>query len=111
MSDPQERRRARRVEASGHVVLTGEAGTLTGQLRDLSVDAALLEAPESWPLGSTVELDLTLPGDPDHLHLQGEVIRHAVLENGGRGMAILFADMPPNAATRIDLFLARQERP
>ena len=93
------------------MVLNGEAGPLSGQLRDLSVDAALLEAPESWPLGASVEMELTIPGDAALLRLPGQVIRHAELEDGGQGMAILFLDVPPNAATRIDLFLARQERP
>jgi hypothetical protein len=111
MSGAQERRRSRRFEASGTVVLSGQAGTLRGELRDLSVDAVLIEAPECWPLGASVEMALTLPGDPAALPLQGQVIRHADLDGGGRGMAVLFTDVPPNAATRIDLFLARQERP
>jgi hypothetical protein len=108
--DPAERRRSRRVEASGIAVLTAEAGTLTGHLRDLSTDAALVEMPEAWPAGTVVEMELTLPGDPALLRLGGQVVRHAELEGGRRGMAVLFTDLPPNAATRIDLFLARQER-
>ena len=106
-----ERRRSRRVETSGVAVLQGDPGRLEGQLRDLSVDAALMEVPGTWAVGTAVEIELTLPGDPAPLRLQGQVIRHAELEEGRTGLAVLFGDVPPHAATRIDLYLARQEQP
>jgi hypothetical protein len=51
-----------------------------------------------------------LPDDDVELRLTGQVIRLA--EDAGQPqMAVLFSDLPPTAATRIDLFLARQSEP
>jgi hypothetical protein len=106
-----ERRRHPRVEADGDVHVSAGGSTRTGRLRDLSVDATLIETEESWPVGTEVEIEMTLDGDTAALQLAGEVIRLAPAEGGLQAMAVLFRDLPPSAATRIDLYLDRQARP
>jgi hypothetical protein len=72
------------------------------------VDAVLVEGERSWPVGTTVELSFTLPGPRAVLGLHGTVIREAEGEAAGRLMAVLFSDLPPAAATAIDLFMDAQ---
>ena len=102
-----ERRRHPRIEVDAPVRVLSSGAVIAGRLRDLSVDATLVEAPLVWPIGSEVTLELTLPDDDVELRLSGQVIRLG--EDAGQPqMAVLFSDLPPTAATRIDLFLARQ---
>lgn len=106
-----ERRRHPRVSVDVPVTLTSADGTtLEGHLRDLSIDAVLVDTATNWPLGTAVSLELTLPGDNAPLRVPGTVIRHANGEGANPGMAVLFSDLPPNAATRIDLYLDRHDR-
>jgi hypothetical protein len=106
-----ERRRHPRVEADGDVQVTSGGSMRVARLRDLSVDATLVEIDEAWAVGTEVGMELTLPGDGAALALAGEVIRLAPGEDGRHLMAVLFKDLPPSAATRIDLYLDRQSRP
>jgi hypothetical protein len=102
-----ERRRHPRIEVDAPVRVHSGAAVIEGRLRDLSMDATLIEAARTCPIGTAVDLELTLPDDDVELRLTGQVIRLA--DDGDQPqMAVLFSDLPPTAATRIDLFLARQ---
>ncbi len=103
-----ERRRHPRVRVDVAVQITAEDRAISGHLHDLSVDATLLEAPQAWPVGTAVRLAFELPDGGGSLDLAGTVIRVAEGEGQGQAMAVLFADLPPAAATRIDLFMGRR---
>ena len=76
-----------------------------GRLKDICRDAALVEAHRLGPLDSRMALSLELPG-AGAVEVTGRVIRHAAGEGDARGMAVLFSDLTPATATRIDLFLS-----
>jgi hypothetical protein len=104
-----ERRRHPRVEVNVVVHVTAGDDVAGGRMHDISVDAVLLEAPRSWPVGTTVGLGFTLPGMQAPVSLSGTVIRETAEADGGaRLMAVLFTDLPPATATAIDLFMAGQ---
>lgn len=102
-----DRRRHPRLEIDAPVRVLSGFEAIEGRLRDLSIDATLIEAEKTWPMGTDVTLELTLPDDDVALQLSGQVIRLAS-DGPQPGMAVLFSDLTPDAATRIDLFLARQ---
>jgi PilZ domain-containing protein len=74
-------------------------------VRDLCRDAALIEAHHECALDTRMVVSLDLPG-VGRLEVTGRVIRLAAGEGDARGMALLFIDATPAAATRIDLFLS-----
>jgi hypothetical protein len=78
---------------------------LTGLLRDICRDAALVESQRTWPLGTTVALALEPAGDQEAMEVIGTVVRIASVQGEPRGMAVLFSDLAPAAATRIDLLI------
>jgi hypothetical protein len=84
-----------------------EGRSFPGRLKDICRDAALIEAHEACPLGTPVSLTLNLPG-AGAVEVAGRVIRLAAGEGDARGIAVLFTEATPAAATRIDLFLSRE---
>ncbi len=104
-----ERRRAPRIAVDVLVQLAVEGTVIPGRLRDISPDAVLVDAGKSWPLGTAVDVTLELPEESGDLTVSGQVVRLAPGENDTHGMAVLFTDLPPAAATRIDLFVARHQ--
>lgn len=77
------------------------------RVRDICRDAALIEAHHACALDTRVVVSVDLPG-AGRLEITGHVIRLSAGEGDARGMALLFIDATPAAATRIDLFLARE---
>jgi hypothetical protein len=88
------------------VRVEAEGATLTGRLHDICRDAALVESPRSWPLGTPVTVAFELPGTGGPLLVSGTVARLAAAPDGMSGMAILFTQLTPAAETRIDFFFA-----
>ena len=103
-----ERRRSPRKPADLPVRCLVEGRAFPGRLRDICRDAALVDVHEAVPLDARVALTVDLPG-AGAVEVAGRVIRLAEGEGDARGIAILFADATPTAATRIDLFLSRQD--
>ena len=85
---------------------TAQGQTFPGHLKDICRDAALVESHHICPLETRVVLSMELPGNEGAVDIGGKVIRLAAGEGDARGMAILFTDLSPAAATRIDFFLA-----
>ena len=83
--------------------------TLMARLRDVCRDAAYVEANRMLPLETPVSVAMELPGTGGPLEVRGTVIRLAPGEEGTHGMAILFQDVTPAAALRIDFFISQQE--
>ena len=101
-----ERRKHPRYEADVPVRLTVEGQAFVGRLRDVCRDAALVEVHGRWPLGTPVRLAMELPGTEWPLVVAGTVIRVAPGEGDATASAVLFSDLTPAAATRIDFFIA-----
>ena len=103
-----ERRKSPRKAAELPARFAVEGRAYPARLKDICRDAALIEAHEVFPLETRVVLTLDLPG-AGVVEVAGRVIRLAEGEGDARGMAILFTDATPTAATRIDLFLSRTD--
>jgi hypothetical protein len=101
----QERRRHPRVAADVPVHILDQGTEHQARLRDICRDAALVEAPQTWPLESELGLKMALPGINEVIEVKGRVIR---LEPSVNGIAILFTEVTPLAGMRIDFFVALQ---
>src|SRR5262245_9831742 len=105
-----DRRRNPRFRVTVPVRLSVGGDLLPGLLRDVCRDAALVESPRALALGTAMRLETELPETGGAFEVAGRVIRLAEPEGEVHPLAVLFTDVSPSAATRIDLFLARQER-
>ena len=103
-----DRRRSPRKAADLPVRCLVDGRSFPGRLRDICRDAALIDAHERLPLDTRVVLTVELPS-AGTVDVAGRVIRHVEGEGDAKGMAILFTGATPAAATRIDLFLSREE--
>jgi hypothetical protein len=104
----QERRRHPRIPVDVPVRILDQGKEHQARLRDICRDAALVEAPQSWPLESELGLKMALPGINEVIEVKGRVIRLGAVEAGGHGIAILFTDVTPLAGMRIDFFVSLQ---
>lgn len=104
-----ERRRNARFKLTVPVRLTVAGEELPGLLRDICRDAALVESPRALDLDTAALLGTELPDTGGPFEVAGRVIRVADAEGEIHPLAVLFTEVSPSAATRIDLFLARQE--
>jgi hypothetical protein len=86
--------------------LTVESATFAGHLRDICRDAAWIESERGCAPGTEIALAVELPGTGGPMIIEGRVIRVAPGEKAPNGMAILFKDLSPASATRIDFFIA-----
>ena len=106
----QERRRSTRYELKAPVRLGLGDETLPGLLRDICRDAALVESPREIALETPVTLVMELPSIGGALQVTGRVVRSLAAEGDIHPLAILFTDLPPAVATRIDLLLGQLEQ-
>jgi hypothetical protein len=105
----EDRRRSPRVVVDTPLRLTAGSFPAEGRLKDICRDAALVEVESPQSLGAFVTLALDLPGTGEGpVTVSGQVIRVAPGEGGSHGAAVLFADVTPQAAARIEFFLALQ---
>lgn len=103
----QERRRTPRRDVDVPALLKLAERTLEVRLHDICRDAALVETDDAaLDVGAVVGLSLALPGLPLPIDLTGRVIRAAAGEVRARALAVLFDEVPPGDATRIDFFVA-----
>jgi hypothetical protein len=105
----KERRRSRRVAVDVPARLTVGGETLDGRLHDICRDAALVLAGRSWPLETPMGLEAELPGVPGRVRASGRVVRLAAAEQGQHGMALLFDELAPESALRIELYISDRE--
>jgi hypothetical protein len=108
-ANPVERRKQPRFSVDVPARLTVEGATFPGHLRDVCRDAAWVESEHGCALGTEIALAVELPGTGGPILVEGRVIRVAPGDTAPNGMAILFKDLPPASATRIDFFIALQD--
>jgi hypothetical protein len=101
----RERRKSPRHVVDLPARCTTDGVSFPGRVKDICRDAALVEAHHPCPVEARIVLAMTLPGG-DTLELAGRVIRVAPGEGDARGLAVVFTDATPAAATRIDLLLS-----
>src|SRR5262245_12121150 len=106
----EERRKSPRYSVEIPVRLTARGASYPGRLRDVCRDAALVEVDRAWSLETPVALAMELPGTGGPLEVLGRVVRLVPPTAPGapHGIAVLFTDVSPAAATRIDFFIALQ---
>jgi Tfp pilus assembly protein PilZ len=107
-ASPAERRRQPRFDVDVSVRLTSGGVSFAGLLCDICRDAAWVESQRSCALGEQVAMAVELPGTGGPMMIEGRVTRVAPGERAPNGMAILFSDLSPMVATRIDFFVALQ---
>src|SRR5262245_14269005 len=103
----EERRGAPRGRAEVPVRVRHEVASSIAQLKSLSRLGALIEARESYPVGTPIGLTLELPGTGEETHLMGQILR-VTPSTGGYEVAIHLAPMAPATAARIESFVAAQ---
>lgn len=103
----EDRRKSKRYEADIPTRLLVAGETVSVRLKDVCRDAILVEAPQTWPLGTPVGVALGLPDGHSPVEVHGKVIRLAApVDRGGHGVAVLFTEVSPELAARLDFFFA-----
>jgi PilZ domain-containing protein len=103
----QERRKNRRYEVDIPTRLLVAGESIDVRLKDVCRDAILVESPQTWPLGTPVGVALGLPDGQSPVEVHGKVIRLAAASGGeGPGVAVLFTEVSPELAARLDFFFA-----
>ncbi len=105
----KERRRSPRITVDVPARLTMGDETVEGRLHDICRDAALVLASRSWPLETQVALETELPGVPGRVRASGRVVRLSAGGQGEHGMAVLFDELAPESALRVELFISDRE--
>jgi hypothetical protein len=82
-----------------------EESSSLAQLKSLSRVGALIEARQSYAVGTAIGLTLELPGTGEETHLMGQILR-VTPSAGGYEVAIHLAPVAPATAARIDSFVA-----
>jgi uncharacterized protein (TIGR02266 family) len=71
---------------------------------NLSRGGIFLENTIPHPYGTLVELEFTLPGHRERIHVRGRVVNRPETD-GGLGMAVEFIEMEPAVARQIEEFV------
>jgi uncharacterized protein (TIGR02266 family) len=76
---------------------------------NLSASGMLIRTNEHYPLGSEVALEFALPGTPEPVQAEAQVVRHAVPDREGvTGMGLKFTGLTPEHKTRLERYLSGQ---
>jgi PilZ domain len=103
-----ERRKSKRYEADVPTQLRVTGRLVDVRLKDVCRDAVLVESTETVALGTAVGVLLGLPDGANPVEVHGTVIRlsPATDGSGAGGVAVLFTEVSPELATRLDFFFA-----
>ena len=95
-------RAAERIMARLEVKLGSEKALRAVQMRDVSATGMRIATRELLPIGTWVRLEFDLPGDPDPIRVDAEVVRHAVgAVEEQQGMGIRFTAFEGNGGARL----------
>ena len=105
-----ERRRSKRYAADVPTRLRVAGRLIDVRLKDVCRDAVLVESSETFDLGTPVGVILGLPDGQNPIEVHGTIIRLAPAADAeAAGMAVLFTQLSPELATRLDFFFATLE--
>lgn len=101
-------RKSTRVLAKLEVRIEGRARKLVCQSENLSSTGMLLRAAKGIPLGTELELEFNLPGNPEPLHIRARVMRET---RPGRerftGIGVRFEEFRADSLEKLERFLAQ----
>lgn len=103
-----ERRRGPRVTVEMWVEESTERELYFYHTGTLSPGGLFLENTMPHPIGTTVNLNFTLPGDTQAINVRGEVVSTEG-QGGAIGMGVRFVEMEAPLADRISKFVERGE--
>jgi hypothetical protein len=106
----EERRKSPRVVVDVPARVTIGEQTIDGRVRDICRDAALVRVDRRYPLQTRAVLETELPKVSGAIRAAGSVVRVADSDDGTHGIAILFDELPPEVALRIELFVSDADR-
>jgi uncharacterized protein (TIGR02266 family) len=101
---PKDRRRHERVSVEIWVEETRGRELYYLRAANLSRGGVFLENTIPHPYGTLVELEFTLPGDRERLHVRGRVVDRPEMADR-LGMAVEFIEMEPAVARKIEEFV------
>jgi uncharacterized protein (TIGR02266 family) len=113
MTQPPDRRQATRYAVSVQVTFESEHNFFTGLTQDLSRGGLFVATPSLCPIGSRVNLRMTLPTSPEPLDVLTEVrwVRTRDVPGGGgkAGVGLMFLQMSPKAKEAVKAYLQQRE--
>jgi uncharacterized protein (TIGR02266 family) len=76
---------------------------------NISDSGMLIRTTEHYPLGSEVSLEFAVPGVPEPVQADAQVVRHAIPDREGiTGMGLKFTGLSPEHKTRLQKYLRGQ---
>ena len=103
----EERRKNKRYEVDVATRLRVSGQLFEVRLKDVCRDAVLVESSQTWPLGTPLGVVLGLPDGQSPVEVHGTIIRLSPPGEGElTGIAVLFTELSPELATRLDFFFA-----
>lgn len=108
MGDSLERRHDLRVDVSISVEVRDESGDFTlHSTRDLSTGGVFFDRAIPQAVGAAVHLEFRLPGDPEPIRCDGQVVN--VPDTHGYGMGINFVFLKEADRARIEAFVRQRK--
>jgi uncharacterized protein (TIGR02266 family) len=108
-SGPDSRRQPRHV-VEIEIGFASETNFYVGFTENLSVSGVFIATYAAKPIGTKIEVVLTLPGGTSELRVKGVVRwQRAASTDGWPGMGVQFADVSPDAEAQIRKFLSMRE--
>ena len=93
------------------MVVTLGVGKVMRMAQSVNIPASgmLIRTNEHYPLGSEVGLEFALPGSPEPVQAEAQVVRHAIPDREGvTGMGLKFTGLTPEHKTRLGRYLGGQ---
>jgi hypothetical protein len=106
MSDGSERRGSPRQSVDFKARIESQNQRGVARVRSLSRLGALIEAEQSFPVGTVLRIVLDGADPGAALDVRGQILRSAEA-HGVHAFAVMFAPLPPPVLARIDALLAR----
>ena len=103
MSEPEDKRRQRRIPVEIWIEVEGDAGLYFQRASNLSVGGAYFTQTFPLPVGNRVQLRFSLPGEEHQIQCLAEIVNAKDL-----GMGVRFVDLNAEDLKRIEALIDRQ---
>lgn len=101
---PEDKRKQRRIPVELWIEAEREGELYFQRASNLSVGGAYFDQTVPLPVGTTVELRFSLPGDPHQIRCQGEIVATKEL-----GMGVQFLALAEPDRARIEALIDKHE--